>query len=71
MNNYNDYIMDTPQRCMIHTYPLCITNIKYYNSYLSKIDAIKESIKYTTKHESCIINDLARQIDSGHGYAVK
>ena len=36
-----------------------------------KQEAIKESVKYTTQHESCVINDLARKISSGHGYAVK
>lgn len=67
----NDYVMDDPQICQVHSYPLNMTNIKYYNVYLDKIESIKESIKYTTKHESCIINDLARPIDDGHGYTVK
>ena len=67
----NDYVMDDPQICQVYSYPLNMTNIKYYNVYLDKIESIKESIKYTTKHESCIINDLARPIDDGHGYTVK
>lgn len=67
----NDYIMREPMECKIHPYPLWMTNIKYYNEYLSREDTIKESLKYTTKRESCIINDLARPIDSGHGYTVK
>ena len=48
-----------------------ITNIKYYNTYLDTTEAIKESIKYTTKHNNCIINDVARPLTDGHGYAVK
>lgn len=67
----NDYDMRVPLECKIHPYPLWITNIKYYNTYLSKEDAIKESLKYTTKHENCVINDVARPIDDGHGYAVR
>ena len=67
----NDYDMRVPLECKIHPYPLWMTNIKYYNTYLSKEDAIKESLKYTTKHENCVINDVARPIDDGHGYAVK
>lgn len=67
----NDYDIHNPMNCQIHTYPLQVTNIKYYNSYLDKEESIKESIKYTTQHKNCIINDLARHISSGYGYAVK
>lgn len=67
----NDFEMRDKMECKIHAYPLTLTNIKYYNIYLDRIDSIKESIKYTTKHEACVINDLARPIHSGHGYAVK
>lgn len=67
----NDYDMRVPLECKIHPYPLWMTNVKYYNTYLSKEDAIKESLKYTTKHENCVINDVARPIDDGHGYAVR
>ena len=68
----NDYDMrDRKMDCKIHSYPLFITNIKYYNEALDKQDAIKESIKYTTQHDACVINDLARPVSSGHGYAVR
>lgn len=67
----NDYNMEVSSECKIHPYPLCMTNIKYYNTYLSKEESCKESLKYTTKHNNCIINDLARPIDDGHGYIVK
>ena len=67
----NDYIMTDPQPCQIHPYPVQMTNIKFYDRYLNKEDALKECIKYTTTHESCIINDLARPITSGHGYLVR
>ena len=48
-----------------------LTNIKYYNKYLESQEAFTEAIKYTTNHENCVINDLARHINSGHGYAIK
>lgn len=67
----NDYNIINGMECKIHSYPLFITNIKFYNKSLEKQEAIKESLKYTTNHKSCVINDLARHIHSGHGYAVK
>ena len=67
----NDYDMREAMNCQIHFYPASVTNIKYYNAYLNTEDAIKESVKYTTQHQNCVINDLARPINSGHGYAVK
>lgn len=67
----NDYHIREKMECKIHPFPLQLTNIKYFNKSLEKNEAIKESIKYTTKHDSCVINDLARPINSGHGYTVK
>lgn len=68
----NDYDMrGIETECKIHSYPLFITNIKFYNKALEKQEGLKESVKYTTQSESCIINDLARKINSGHGYSVK
>ena len=72
IGEYNqDYNMENKMECKIHSYPLFITNIKLYNKSLEKQEAIKESLKYTTQHTACIINDLARHIHSGHGYSVK
>lgn len=67
----NDLCSNVPLNCKIHSYPVQLTNIKYYNKYLESQEAITEAIKYTTNHENCVINDLARHINSGHGYAVK
>ena len=67
----NDFNIREPMQCQIHAYPCDATNIKLYNTYMGKEEAIKEVVKYTTKHENCVINDLARPILSGHGYAVK
>jgi hypothetical protein len=69
---YNeDQNMKHPGECQIHAFPVQLTNIKYYNIYLSTEESIKESIKYVTTHDSCVINDLARPLDNGHGYAVR
>ena len=71
-NTYNnDFTVYANQSCYIHAYPFMLTNIKLYNTYLDKVSSIKESIKYTTQNESCVINDLARPISSGHGYDVR
>lgn len=67
----NDYSMKEEMNCQIHSFPLFITNVKYYNRPLEKQESIKESVKYTTQHEACVINDLARKINSGHGYSVR
>lgn len=67
----NDLVSDVPLHCQVHSYPVQLTNIKYYNKYLDTDEAFKEAIKYTTDHENCVINDIARNINSGHGYAVK
>lgn len=58
-------------QCEITGWPLAMTNIKYYRGWMRDEDILKESIKYTTNHEQCVINDLARPILDGHGYAVR
>lgn len=57
--------------CQVHAYPMQLTNIKYFNDYLDDKEMMNESVKYTTNHKSCVFNDLARPINSGHGYAIK
>ena len=67
----NDYIAKEQQRVIVHGNAFLLTNIKLYNSYMSNEDAIKESLKYTTKSKHCVFNDVARPIDSGNGFSVK
>ena len=67
----NDYIAKEQQRVIVHGNSFLLTNIKLYNSYMSNEDAIKESLKYTTKSKLCVFNDVARPIDSGNGFSVK
>ncbi len=66
----NDFRSNTQLECTLHG-PCSLTNIKYYNRYLSDKELIKESLKYTTQDERCIINDLARPITAGYGYEVR
>lgn len=70
---YDELQVATPQTCCISTSSgtVGLTNIKYYNTYLDQIDSVKEATKYTTQHENCIINDLARPLTSGLGYQVR
>ena len=72
IGNYDTELnMSCELPCQVHAYPLQLTNIKYYNKYLDETEAATEAIKYTTNHKNCVFNDLARPINSGHGYAVK
>lgn len=68
---YNEDFESNCTKCAALYGPVCLTNIKYYNKTLNYQEAVKESMKYVTKHENCIINDLARPFTSGFGYAVK
>lgn len=67
----NDYITEKPKECSIHGHPLQITNIKLFNTYLSKEQAVTESLKYSTDNDTCVFADLARPIDAGRGYSVR
>ena len=67
----NDNITTNPKEVIVTGYPVKLTNIKLFNKYLTNEQAIKESLKYTTTCESCVLNDLARPLDYGNGYSVK
>ena len=72
VTNYdNELSTDVDLPCQVHGYPLQLTNIKYYNEYLNDEEVYTESVRYTTNHKSCVFNDSARPITSGHGYAIK
>ena len=66
-----DYISKNPQTIHVYGYPVYLTNIKYYNEFLDKKTSIKESIKYTTTDDRCVISDLARKLYDGLGYEIK
>ena len=67
----NDYIGQRPVEVMVSPAPYGITNIKLFDTVLSVNDACKESIKYTTKNESCVINDVARPFEEITGFSVR
>lgn len=70
-SEYNiDHEVKEEELCQINPWPLHMTNIKYYNKFLGE-EAKQEACKYTTTHEACIINDLARPIFTGQGYTVR
>ena len=68
---FNDYSLSQPKHCQVLGWPLKMSNIKLYNTYMTREDAILESIKYTTTHQNCIINDLARRVNDRRGYAIR
>lgn len=67
----NDNIAKNQKEIAVLGYPYKLTNIKLYNKYLSSEQMLKEVVKYTTTEKSCVINDLARPLDSGNGYTPK
>lgn len=71
-DSYNqDFETCQKESGIISGYPCALTNIKLYNRDLGLDESIKESIKYTTTHSACVINDLARPFTDGYGYNVK
>lgn len=52
-------------------FPLMMTNIKLFDSQMSKEKIFTESNKYTTNDPHCVLNDLARPIDRGQGFNVR
>jgi len=70
LSPYNDDLSISESSPMVLSpSPYLITNIKLYNRYFSWEDAVKEVCKYTTNHENCIINDLARPIEGEWGFS--
>lgn len=61
------YIEVVKGKCEVYKTPHHITNIKVYNSWVE----LDELFKYSTNHQNCIINDLARPLNEGLGYSVK
>lgn len=65
----NDFIIREPQQVIAH--PLNSTNIRLYDVMLSEEAMIQEALKYSTSNEHCIINDLARPVETGYGYSTR
>jgi len=67
----NDYVLEQEQPCQIHPWPLAVANIKLYNHYMDRDEAIKETLKYTTTDERCVFADVVRPLSTGRGYIVR
>lgn len=63
----NDYIMTSPQECVITPHQIPMTNIKLYSSALDRETLEKEILKFSTKHASCVINDNCVPINNDFG----
>lgn len=67
----NDYDTMIPQPIYTHGWPCKLTNIKYYNRSMDTASALRESLKYITTDPKCVLNDVARPINSGRGFSVR
>lgn len=67
----NDYSQSQPQRVALYPGPLLLTNFKLYNTALSNEELKNEMLKYSTKHESIVINDNCIPFDTGFGSSNK
>lgn len=56
----HDYIQEQPGECVLHAYPMPMTNIKVFNTYMPSERRLAESLKYSTVDDRCVMNDLAR-----------
>lgn len=52
-------------------WPLKVGGFKLYEAEITKEDLFKEANKYTTNHDSCVINDCVRPFEDGYGYSVR
>lgn len=67
----NDFISQNPVDVLMSPYPSVITNFKLYDRVLDTNEIVKESIKYATKNENCVINDVARPFEDDYGFNVR
>lgn len=59
-----------PKEVELRGYPIQVCNLKIFNKYLND-DDMAEILRYTSKDPSCLINDQARHLNTGHGYSIK
>lgn len=67
----NDYIQLNKNNCSIFPGKFKFSNIKLYNKALTLEEIKTEMLKYSTKHENCIINDNVQPIETGFGSTPK
>lgn len=69
--SYNNDFVQGEVPVYLSPAPLNIGSVKLYDRMLSENDAAKESIKYSTKDERCVFNDVARPFEDDYGYNVR
>ena len=52
-------------------WPLLVGGLKLYECEMTREDIFKEGNKYTTNHESCVLNDCVRPFEDSHGFSVR
>ena len=69
---YNhDFNQQEEQDIYLKPYSVLFTNFKLFNQALSEEESARESIKYTTKNDKCILNDVARPFEDAMGFSVR
>ena len=67
----NSYINDKSVDIVLKPYGALVTNVKVYDKYMDHKAGLAELLKYTSKNDHCVVCDLARKIDTVHGYSVQ
>ena len=67
----NDFIHNEAVDVFLSPAPYTISSLKLFDHVLSEDTACNESIKYTTKNEACVINDVARPFEDDLGFTVR
>lgn len=70
--SYSDiYICPNKTNIKASPFPVKLTNIKVLEGSVSSEELFKESMKYTTNSEKCLINDCARPLSGRQGFSVR
>lgn len=67
----NDYIIEEKTTIVLTPGTNIVSNLKIYDTNLDNGGASRESIKYLTSNEHCVLNDVARTIEAPYGYSVR
>lgn len=71
-SEYNfDFSIEKLQDIILYSSNSSIYNVKVFNKYIDTTESVKESIKYTTNNEYCLVNDNCRPLFNNHGYPVR
>ena len=67
----NDYIIEEKTTIVLTPGTNIVSNLKIYDTNLDNGGASRESIKYLTSNEHCVLNDVSRTIEAPYGYSVR